>query len=214
MTTDSSNQNHVVQSQWTSVRLKIAGISGIVGGVVLITTWLLETGLDVALGRFAQIASVLAYILLLITLLGAVTRYDLDDSRMRQAVVLALAVGLIFAMSLHLTLALGDLAPRGILEIGGLLWGVAFTTLPFLTSLFGIVLWRTTTASRLVAGSFVAVVPAAVAIYAALYVFPGTNAMVIGYDLLRHVAFVTLGYALWTNGLKTTTGSTEVHHNS
>ncbi|MBA2691387.1 MAG: hypothetical protein H0U65_02685 [Rubrobacter sp.] len=184
---------------WTTERMRLAGVAGIVGGVVLAAVAIVHNALDFQPGTTAGTVSgmfhVAAYAMMLAALLAADARYRADYGRLGR--ITAYAIGV----------SMAALIPVGLLSefvfgwewaIGGTVAGIAFLIMHLGATVFGIVLWRRTAAGRLAAGLFIAVVPAimVVAALAALGVF----LTVAAFEAPLYLGFAALGYDVLSGG--------------
>lgn len=84
--------------------------------------------------------------------------------------------------------------------------GVAFFAMRLFGTLYGGILWRQTTANRITAGLFVAILPAVFILGPLVLIgFPA-----VGIEAPLYLAFVTFSYELLTGGVTTAAESAEV----
>lgn len=188
---------------WTPSRVRIAGLGGLVAGLGLVALSISRTGFGVDPGA-VSLAYPFGYLLCAVALLAADVRYAASYGRRGRR------VGALFALSIAcygcaVLVIVASLRVVGV-PFGPLtgLVGVAFVAIRALGSLYGVLLWRETDASRLTAGLFVAILPAMflLAPLAALW-FPA-----VGVEGPLYLAFVVLGYELSTVGADATADGT------
>lgn len=201
--TDSGTPDRSLASTtwWTPGRVKVAGLCGLVGGLALAALSISRTGFGVDPGA-VSLAYPFGYLLCAVALLAADARYAARYGRRGRR------VGGLFALSLAcygcaVLVLVASLRTFG-LPVGPFtgLVGVAFFAARVLGSLYGVLLWRETDASRLTAGLFVAILPA---------MFLLAPLAVLGYPAVGvegplYLAFVALGYELSTAGTDAAAG--------
>ncbi|WP_224271093.1 hypothetical protein [Haloprofundus salinisoli] len=188
---------------WTPRRTRLAGLCGLVGGVggilssfgglSLVGPSLGETGAGITSGIIIVLYPVF-HILFAVSLLAAAARYGLSDGR-RGRIVAWLGVLSLFGEAGTIVVLLGGQSMLGGLLIPiGIVHAAMYMAIRLFGTLYGISLWRHGRASRLTAGLFIVLFPAIFVLAPLTQVgFPG---VLIGAPL--DLAFITLGYELWT----------------
>ena len=194
--TTNTQQNDVLSSSWwTEQRVKAAGLAGIIGGLGLALLSISRIGLGIDPGSLSMVYP-LGYVLLAVALIAGYTQYgpSYGSSGRTIAVLLALSLmsyaGLITVMGVT-----AGLFGNPLTALSGFI-GVAFFAMRLFGSLYGVILWRQTTSSRITAGLFVAILPAVFVLGPlALIGFPA-----VGIEAPLYLAFVAFGYELLTAG--------------
>ncbi|QLG28780.1 hypothetical protein HUG10_15080 [Halorarum halophilum] len=179
--------------------MRIAGLGGLVAGVALAALSISRTGFGVDPGA-VSIAYPFGYLLCAVALLAADARYGAMYGRRGRRVAALLALSLAcYGCAVLVIVASLRVVGVPFSPVTGLV-GVAFFAIRVLGSLYGVLLWRETDASRLTAGLFVAILPAMV-IFAPLAIlgFPA-----FGVEGPLYLAFVALGHELSTVGTDAT----------
>lgn len=176
-------------------RTKLAGLGGIIGGLGIAAVSFGQNAFSIDPRSLGFATITIAYVLLVVTLLAAHSRYRTDYGWVGRAVVALLMIGL---AGLAVNFALNDLLARGVLS--GIKLGVTFVLLRLLGSVFGLVLWRNTTINRVASGLFVAIFPAFI-VFIALTASSSIAGAV--FEVVFYVAFAALGYDLWTTSRTT-----------
>ena len=193
----------VSSSWWTPRRTRLAGIAGIVGGVVLTIVAIVHNALGLEPGTPAGTISglfhLVTYALMLAALLAVNARYGTDYGRLGRVVayVIGVSVAALIPVGLLFEFVFGE-----DWALGGIVAGIAFLAMHLGGSVYGIVLWRRTKVTRLAAGLFVAVVPAII-IVAVLGGFGIVNLTPAAFEAPLYLGFAALGYDLWDNSRRT-----------
>lgn len=193
---DQIHEQTRISQWWTPKRMKAAGLSGIVGGVVLAATAIVYNAFGIQPETFAGMIAggvhVVAYALMLFTLLAVHARYG--DSYGRLGRVGTWVLGIALAV---LTVGFGLLT-----FVFGMNWmpgaiavGIAFLAIHLFGVLYGVVLWRQTDVSPLAAGLLIAVVPALVVTIA--FEMIGISLTAAAVEVPLYLGFAALGYQLW-----------------
>jgi len=185
--------------------MRLAGMAVIAGGIVWIAmtvTVVTTLGFDAlnygsgTAGTLADAAVTIShsvmYALMLIALLAADARYGTDYGRLGRAVAYVLIVDLAVLVPILplIILVFGeDWVP------GGVIAGIAFITMHLFGSIFGILIWRRTTVSRLTAGLFILVVPAIIAVF--VFQAIGVGLPAATFETFLNLGVAALGYDLW-----------------
>lgn len=191
---ESAAQDMPSQTWWTPRRTKLTGLIGALGGL-LGALGVAGSSLGMGIGSIAGIIYPVCHVLVAVALLAANARYGTSYGRGGRSVAVVLALSLVsYAVSIIILLVghtlLGDLLlPTGVLT------GAAYMAIRTFGSLYGISLWRHTSASRLTAGLFIVLLPSIFILGPLTQIgFPGSW---IGAGL--YLAFIALGYDIWTD---------------
>jgi hypothetical protein len=190
-------------SWWTPRRTKLAGIGSLVGGVGglagsfgglgLVGMSLGDTGIGITPGTVIILYPVW-HILLAVGALAANAWYGTRYGRRGRIVAVLLTLSLLGEAGTILVVMVGRTALGELLVPIGVLHATTYMAIRFFGSLYGISLWQCEGVSRLTAGLFVALFPAIFVLAPLTQVgFPG---VLIGAPL--DLAFIALGYELWT----------------
>ena len=188
-------------SSWsTPERTRLAGIAGMVGGIVLTAVAIIANAFTFEFGTPAHAAIGLfhtsMYTLMLVTLLAAGARYDTEYGRLGRTAVYVLGISFLVLIPL---IPLVEFVFGEDWMPGAIMAGIAFLAMHLFASIFGIVLWRRTAVSRLAAGLFIAVVPAVVAVIA-LETLGLASLTPAAFEAPLYLGFAALGYDLWNGG--------------
>lgn len=177
---------------WTARRTKAAGLAGVIGGLTLAGLSISRTGLGIDPGPISMVY-LIGYVLLIITLLAGNARYSPNyGSRGRTvAAVLILALAS-YAGSIIILGTAGGLFGIPFSPVTTLI-GIVFVTMRLFGTLYRLILWRRTNASRITAGLFAVILPAVVIL--------GPLAIIglpaVGTEAPLYLAFIALGYELF-----------------
>lgn len=195
---DTTEQNRASATWWTPKRMKLAGICGLIGGLggLLIARFPIgSTGLGIeptAVGLLYPIW----YVLFAVALLGANARYGTSYGRSGRYLAILLGLSLLSYAGSTIILVVGNTVTlfEEFLTPIGFLAGFAYLVIRLLGCLYGISLWRHTSASRLTAGLFIISFPA-IFVFGVLNQLGFPDVLIIGTTL--YLAFIALSYDLW-----------------
>lgn len=193
---DQIHEQARISQWWTPKRVKAAGLSGIVGGVVLAATAIVYNAFGFQPETFTGMISggvhAVAYALMLFTLLAVHARYGDSYSRLgrAEAWVLGIALAVLTVGFGLLTFVVGMNWMPGAMAVG-----IAFLAIHLFGVLYGVVLWRRTDVSPLAAGLLIAVVPAFVVTIA--FEMIGISLTAAAFEVPLYLGFAALGYQLW-----------------
>lgn len=188
-------------ARWTPRRTKLAGLGSLVGGVVGLGSLGLGAfavaGTEVGVGGVGGAVRMLhpvVYVLFAVALLAADARYGSSYGRRGRIVAALLVLSLMSYVGTIVVLVVGRVAFGEVLFPVGALVGTAYLATRLFGTLYGIGLWRRADANRLTAGLFAALFPAIFVLGPLTIV--GVPAVWIQSPL--YLAFIALGYDLWT----------------
>jgi hypothetical protein len=194
-TSELAEQNVASSTWWTPRRTKLAGFCGLLGGIGGFTVVRLpigSTGLGIETGSVGMLYPIW-YVLFAVVLLAANARYGTSYGRGGRYVAAFFGLSLVGFAGSVIVLVMGNTV-FGILPTPiTFLTGMTYLAMRLLGSLYGISLWRHTSAGRLTAGLFIVSFPA-LFISGALTQL-GFPSVLIGATL--YLSFVALGYDLW-----------------
>lgn len=198
---------------WTPRRTKLAGLGSLIGGLVGVgslgwgATAVAGTGIEVGpVGGAVRMLHPVVYVLFAVALLAADARYGSSYGRRGRGVAALFVLSLVSYVGGIVVLVVGRLAFGETLFPVGALVGTAYLAMRLFGTIYGIGLWRRADASRITAGLFVALFPAIFVLGPLTIV--GVPAVWIQSPL--YLAFVALGYDLWTVGASESDGGVEV----
>lgn len=193
---DQRHEQARISQWWTPKRMKAAGLSGIVGGVVLAATAIVYNAFGFQPETFAGMISggvhAVTYALMLFALLAVHARYGDNYGQLGRvgAWVLGIALAVLTVGFGLLTFVFGMNWMPGAMAVG-----IAFLAIHLFGVLYGVVLWRRTDVSPLAAGLLIAVVPAFVVTIA--FEMIGISLTAAAFEVPLYLGFAALGYQLW-----------------
>ncbi|MFC6824568.1 hypothetical protein [Halopelagius fulvigenes] len=184
--------------RWTTQRIRLAGLGGLVGGLaglgVLGAGAFFGSGADPAGGPGIGFGALhlLIYVLFSAAVLAADARYGVEYGRRGRLAAVSLALSLLGYAAFVGVLVAARTAFGDVLFSVGPLVGLAYVAVRVVGTGYGVVLWRTESANRLEAGLFAALVPAVFV----LGPFAAVGLPVQFVESPLYLAFVALGYGL------------------
>ena len=203
---ESVAQNTISSTWWTPRRMKLAGFAGIIGGAILASLSISRTGLGIDPGAISQISPI-GYALLIVALLAGHARYSSSYENGGRGIVVVLALSLAsYAGSITILGITQGLLGIPLSPVNTLI-SIAFFGMRLFGTLYGIILWRQTNASRITAGLFAVVLPAVFVLGPLTLIgFPP-----LGIEAPLYLAFVALGFELLTADIKSSSESEKVN---
>lgn len=212
---ETRERNAGSSSWWTPRRVKFAGLGSLVGGIGgllgsfgglgLVGVSLGDTGIGITPGTVIILYPVW-HVLLAVGALAANAWYRTRYGHRSRIIAVLLVLSLLSEAGSILVIMVGGAALGELLVPIGILHATMYMAIRFFGSLYGISLWRCEGVSRLTAGLFVILFPSIFVLAPLTQVgFPG---VLIGAPL--DLAFIALGYELWTSRAATSERETEV----
>lgn len=193
--TTTPSKSETTTSIWESdQRIRMAGLGGILGGIVLTLLSISRTGLAFELGSM-NVVYPLGYALLAIAVLAGNVRYTSSYGSTGSRIALLLVLSLVSYAASIIVIALSMRVFGFPVSQFTSLIGVAFFAMRIFGTIYGIILWRRTTINRITAGLFAVILPSMFILGPlALLGVPA-----FGIELPLYVAFIVFGYELWTD---------------
>jgi hypothetical protein len=196
-----SERGGVSANWWTPRRTRLAGSGGLIAGLVglvrlgFVGVSTSRTGIGIELGGDALSAlHPVGYVVFAVTLFAANARYGTGYGRRGRTIAVSFGLSLVSYAGTVVVLVAGRAAFGELLLPVGVLTGAAYVVIRLLGSLYGVVLWRRASTSRLTAGSFIILFPAIFVLGPLTAVgFPG-----VWIEAPLYLAFIALGYDLRT----------------
>lgn len=191
--TTSSSESGTITSLWVSDQwIRMAGLGGVLGGIVLTLLSISRTGLDFGLGSI-NIAYPLGYALLAVAVLAGNARYKSSYESHGNRVALLLGLSLASYAASIVVIVLSMRVFSFPVDPFTSLIGIAFFATRIFGTVYGIILWQRTDVSRIAAGLFTVILPSMFVLGPlALLGVPA-----FGVELPLYVACIVFGYGLW-----------------